>query len=117
MKPTKVDLHLIYVCPKCEADHWVIPAETIFPGGQLCSCGYQLKFDPVEKVMVQPIYKKADIKPDVVESPSDIVKRTVSILEGQGFEKDEAFQMVLEARKKSETKNVAELVRLSLQEV
>lgn len=91
MKPIECDVYFTYQCPGCEAMYQATVEETRFPGGVLCvACGAKVKFDPIEKVIVKPVYKKS-VKPSTPRpSTTKVDNRVITALAGLGYSKTEA---------------------------
>lgn len=56
IKPIGADIWLIYECA-CGLRHEARVKETVFPGGILCSCGKELRLKPIERTILNHIYK------------------------------------------------------------
>lgn len=111
IKPESADVYLKYKCSKCDAVHIVERAETIFPGGVLCSCGCKLRFRPVKSIKVSLNY---GLQPQMLDEAASAAQK---LLKNYGFDRSEATGLVAKARKLTKTTDIGELVKASLQQV
>lgn len=84
MKPNGADLYLLYTCPDCSQVHSATIKETKFPGGVLCYCGHQIKFDPIEHVHMKIDYgiRKEERKAEKVKDRAyrgDVMKALTNL--------------------------------------
>lgn len=62
MKPKTADVFFVYQCEKCGQQHQASIKETKFPGGVLCFCGSQIRFDPIKHVHLNIEYVRTKNK-------------------------------------------------------
>lgn len=94
LKPVTADVYLVYKCDKCESLYTITRKETIFPGGVLCGCGNELRFEPVKSIRVIPNYttqrqeeKRVVDSPKIQENHQDVLDSLVGLGYNKGIAK------------------------------
>lgn len=124
-KPIDYDCHLKYLCDKCGQEHWLSFRETSTKGFKIvCYCGnifcvkttigLKIKYKTVSE---KKINKEKIITPIVEEIPVDLLKQTVTILTSYGFTSSEASELVKKSYATNPIKDVAHLVKQSLESI
>lgn len=79
-KPISVELYLIYRCPKCKCEWTKRPKEAKLLKGMICeSCGYFIRFKPIETAKVKLTYRGSSSRPAVAKI-AKVVKPAKSAL-------------------------------------
>jgi hypothetical protein len=118
LKPTNIDINLIYKCPTCSIDHWLTLKEAQEPKFIIvCYCGNKFKVKTIDNVSLK--YKKSnksESKANEDNIPIDILNACCTILVGYGFEKKEAIDLIRKAYKKlsEDQRCISSIVKLSL---
>ena len=95
LKPNDYDIAVSYICNNCCWIHWLTPPQFNNPNFQIfCSCG---QVSQIEDPDLAQFIKKADkVKTQNIEAAkNDNRERILSILEAQGFEKQNIQKALL----------------------
>jgi len=120
IKPIDSDVWLIYECPSCGLKYEARRAETVFPGGYLCGCGKQNKFAPIKSMNLGFTYAEEKAKPKtrieaiLAERETGVDHSVINMLKHQGFSVQEASNMLREAKTKTSSRELKELLRWAL---
>ena len=124
LEPVEADIHLKYICPSCDSEHWLSYKETKIQDFKVfCEiCENILIPKPVKSITVNFIeqnqQKKEEQKKEEEEKQTvtdlDFISEAENVLIGFGFTKREAKEMIALEYKKTGEKNPAKLVKFSL---
>lgn len=132
-KPIDYDIHIKYKCPKCDQEHWLsyLQASTknfkvVCPCGLLFKVkrvvGFDLKYNNKKKKIIQkPLESEQNnpIAPEPVKviatPPVDLIDRSVKILVGYGFTKDEAESLLIKSYEDNPVNDLTSLVKQTLE--
>ncbi len=127
MKPNSVFIELIYLCDNCGDKHYVKKQETRFPGGKLCYCGKELRFDPIKEIKVFPVYetsttsattrvasKKLQEKTNVKNSVDE--QSAIEVVRSLGFKVVE-FKILVQMGMVNNPVSTEELIKFSLENI
>lgn len=131
-KPIEHDIHLKYSCNKCGQPHWLSFLEASTKNFKIvCDCGKVFKVKRVKDFKLT-YYKKSKnqsidstnketvtekIDTPTQEIPIDLLRESVKILVGYGYEKEEAVDILSKSYHKKPTNNVVFLVKQTLESV
>lgn len=135
LKPTEIEVHIKYECPKCESKHWLSLREAQTPGFIIvCECNEVYRVKTVDKVMLK-YKKKANTKittpiiqtkqedvivPEKVEEqaiiekpiiPEEILKKCVNILEQYGFTHSESVDLIKDSYANEPSESVVNIIK------
>lgn len=131
-KPTDIDAHLKYKCPKCCADHWLSLQETKTRGFKVvCYCGtvfgpkkikkIKIIYSAIKKIKTETLpadsLNKSNQEQTVQNHPridNKLLDKCTNVLVGYGFTKQEAKQVLEQAYIDSPTDNLSLLVKSAL---
>lgn len=126
-KPTEIDAHLKYQCPKCGIQHWISYREAKTANFKIvCDCNTVFKPKRVAKIKI--IYadnklskiqrNKSAIQLDTTTHyslPVEILTKCSKILVGYGFTQLEAENMLKQTYIKNQTEDCIKLIKYTLE--
>jgi hypothetical protein len=117
LEPVEADIHLKYICPSCDSEHWLSYKETKIQDFKVfCEiCENILIPKPVKSITVNFIEKQEQKeKEEQTINNLDFILEAENTLISFGFTKKEAKEMIALEYKKTGEKNPAKLVKFSL---
>lgn len=119
LKPTKLDVSLLYECPTCSSQHWIFSREAQTKGFIIvCECNTVFKPKVIDSFKIKYRKKKQTPTTENIEQknvPVDWLTSCATMLESYGFTPSEAKSVLEQTYKKYLPNTQIELFKLSLQ--
>lgn len=118
LRPTDIDAHIKYQCPKCGIQHWISLKEAKTKNFKVvCDCDTVFKPKQIERLKIIYSHNKKPKKEDSQEIlvPGEILNKCSSILITYGFTKQEADNMIKKAYIQNQTNDCVQLIKYTLE--
>jgi len=146
-KPTELDVHLKYRCPKCEKYHWLSLREVQTKGFIIvCDCNtiirprlindIKIKYitkprpkpvDPIEIEVVLPEQSAPETqetivvpevkKPEILIPPEDFLNQSIGVLQAYGFTNTEAKDLIHKTYQNHNNCTIPEFIKFCLKNI
>jgi hypothetical protein len=128
-KPIDIDLHIKYACPNkdCGYHHWLSLKETQTKNFKVvCDCALVFKPKRIKTIKItyassvskttkrKEVTKSSAIDNDDKSIPSYLLEKSIKILVGYGFDKDEAEKLLKDSYSKNPELDCGKLVKNTL---
>lgn len=124
-KPTEIDAHFKYRCPKCCWNHWISLKEAKTKNFKIvCDCDTVFKPKQIKSLSIEYIKRapKQVFTPDTQTHTQNTIDKVLldkcsKILVGYGFENNEANKLICEARDRTGFEDAGLLVKNILENI